>query len=67
MPGHDYEQEHEHDGLRREPASFNRDPAGSAWLVQASLRALPAGSRLNDAAFGRNQRAQTYRIQNWRS
>ncbi len=48
MPGHGYEQEHEHDGLRREPASFNRDPSGSAWLVQASLHALPDGSRLNE-------------------
>ncbi len=35
-------------GCGREPASFNRDPSGSAWLVQASLRALPDGSRLNE-------------------
>ncbi len=47
MLRHDYEQEHEHDGLRREPAPFNRDPSGSAWRMQTSLRALPDGSRLN--------------------
>ncbi len=48
MPRHEYEQEHEDDGLRREPAPFNRDPSGSAWPVPASLRALPDGSRLNE-------------------
>ena len=35
-------------GCGREPASFNRDPSGSAWLVHAALCALPDGSRLNE-------------------
>ncbi len=57
MLRHDYEQEHEHDGLRREPAPFNRDPTGSAGsgIERRSRPALPVGSRLNDAAGGRNQ------------
>ncbi len=77
MPRHDYEQEHEHDGLRREPAPFNRDPTGSAWVVQASLRALPVGSWLNedarvrasyelrsycDSAFGGINRLRPHRV-----
>ncbi len=48
MPRHDYEQEHEHehDGLRREPAPFNRDPSGSARSEACTSHALPDGSRL---------------------
>ena len=36
------------DAALSQPNSFNRDPTGSAWLVQAPLRALPDGSRLNE-------------------
>ena len=43
MLRHDYEQEHEHDGLRREPAPFNRGPTGSAPVVQRSPPRSPLG------------------------
>ncbi len=39
-------------GCGREPAPFNRDPTGSADAgagSAAASRALPVGSRLNDA------------------